>query len=269
MTRPAEPEWHPEYIQEPPLESVSPEDWIPNPKSVVAALKASPALFGLGTAATRAFGREIVPEVLKAEQRLSPKAKQFSNNWNMNWNRGQREFIESPEGHEIDAAFDPVREKIRRIYGNTMPLFRGERGPSNPDKVLFSWTPDRQLAQQFASNSSKFPTPITDEAIAEAVRNYNRRGFTTFGNAAYKRNPEYPEYANIFDRRSGQLVTDTDNLEKHLLGEQKDRAEYLAKLLSKGTLHEADVPVESMFWIPTGYNLKEPEIISRFNPRIK
>lgn len=47
MTRPAEPEWQPEYINEPPLESVSPEDWIPNPKSVVAALKGAPALLGM------------------------------------------------------------------------------------------------------------------------------------------------------------------------------------------------------------------------------
>ncbi len=48
MTQLSAPAWQPEYEKEPPLEQVSPEDFIPNPKSVVAALKGAPAMFGVG-----------------------------------------------------------------------------------------------------------------------------------------------------------------------------------------------------------------------------
>lgn len=43
MSQPVEPAWQPEYVKEPPLESVSPEDLVPSPKSIIAALK------GVGT----------------------------------------------------------------------------------------------------------------------------------------------------------------------------------------------------------------------------
>lgn len=46
MASPSSPGWQPEYEKEPPLEQVSPEDFIPNPKTVVAALKGLPLAAG-------------------------------------------------------------------------------------------------------------------------------------------------------------------------------------------------------------------------------
>lgn len=53
-------QWQPEYEQEPSLEQVSPEDFIPNPKSLVAALK------GLGPVAMAGMAKFNLPSVEKA-----------------------------------------------------------------------------------------------------------------------------------------------------------------------------------------------------------
>lgn len=264
MSRPAEAP--PEINQDLPLEPVNPEDWVPNPKSLVAALKAGAPLLAAGTQATRLFGREIVPEVLKAEKQLSPKAKQFSSDWNMNWNRGQGQFLQSPEAAELQAAFAPVRDKMRRVYGDTIPLYRGERGESDPSKLLFSWTPERKIAEQFAANSSKFPKQITDAEIEEVLRNFNTRGFAQFRGEKYLRNKDDPRYFDTYNRRN-ELITGGDNLEKSLLSDQVERQRYLDSLRNRGKVYEKEVPIDQTFWIPTGYNLKEPEVITLVNPR--
>ncbi len=46
MTQAPQEGWKPEYEKEPPLEQVSPEDFIPNPKTAIAALKGMPLVAG-------------------------------------------------------------------------------------------------------------------------------------------------------------------------------------------------------------------------------
>lgn len=210
----------------------------------------------------------------RAHASLSVRARDAVDSWNVNWSTGEleRAFQKNDAiAAEIRAAFAPVREKLRSMYGDTVPLWRGEKtsgGDSDPGRKLFSWTPLPKLAEGFAVNSLHgIPEPITDEQIARAVERYNQTGFVTFGNRKYKRNPSAPEYYDIYDR-DNQMITDGDDLEASLRDDQESRAELIARLKEGGEVYAADVPVDSIVWIPTGANLHQPEFIAMHNPRV-
>lgn len=209
----------------------------------------------------------------RAHAGLSTEARNAVDSWNVNWSTGELERAYqagSEVAKEIEAAFKPVREKLRSIYGDTVPMYRGEGTrdkASDPGRKLFSWSPLFSLAQQFATNSrSGIPAPITDEDIKRTVDQYNRTGFATFGGKKFKRNKEMPEQFDIYDRRNSHM-TDGDDLGELLRDDQAWRADLIAELKAKGSVYRADVPVDSLVWIPQGANLHEPEIIAMHNPR--
>ena len=75
MSQPAEPP--PEINQDLPLEPVSPEDWVPNPKSLVAALKGGAGM--LGAVGSMKWPKEII-EALKIRKLDTPSY----NSWDAN-----------------------------------------------------------------------------------------------------------------------------------------------------------------------------------------
>jgi len=154
---------------------------------------------------TKTFG-SVAPLAMAVYSKLSPAAKNAVDNWNVNWDTGSLEqaYQSNTEvAKEITTAFEPVRNKLRSIYGDTIPLYRGEKNVSGPEssnnRVLFSWTLDKELATKYATNSTRgIPKEITDTEVNAAIQRYNKTGFTTFGNYKYIKNKEAPEYFNIY-----------------------------------------------------------------------
>lgn len=219
------------------------------------------------------FGSQLASLAKRAHASLSTEARNAVEAWNVNWSTGRLEEAfqkDSAVAYEIRAAFEPVRAKLRQLYGDTVPLYRGEKakdGESDPGRKLFSWSPVASLARQFALNYRKeLPKPIKDDAIKQAVAEYNRTGFVSFGSKKFKRNSEMPDYYDIYDRHNGH-ITDGDDLEAHLRDEQSWRDETVADIKGRGEVYAAEVPIESLVWIPVGANLHEPEIIAIHNPR--
>lgn len=223
---------------------------------------------------SKAFG-SVVGLAKRAYGGLSSEAKNAVDHWNINWHTGQLEQAyqaDSEVAKEIGRAFKPVQERLRSIYGDTVPLYRGEKAggaDSGPGRKLFSWSPLFKLAQNFASDSlHSIPAPIADEAIQRAVDQYERTGFVSFGGKKYKRNKELPEFYDIYDSRNGHIA-DGDDLGEDLRSGKEWRDEMIAEMKANGDVYAAEVPIDDLVWIPLGGNLSQPEIIARYNPRRK
>lgn len=223
---------------------------------------------------SKTFG-SVVGLAKHAYDGLSGAAKDAVDSWNVNWSTGQLERAfqnDSDMAKEIERAFKPVREKLRAIYGDTVPLYRGEKanhGESEPGRQLFSWSPLFKLAQSFAMDSlNGIPKAIAEESIERAVDQYERTGFVSFGGKKYKRSKDDPEIYNIYDDRNG-FITDGDDLSESLRSSKDWRDELIAEMKATGDVYAAEVPVDDLVWIPLGGNLSQPEIIARYNPRRK
>ncbi len=229
-------------------------------------------LFTRPGSASKNFGA-VAGLVKKAYAGLSAQARDAVDAWNTNWSTGalEKAFQENNSvAKEIRAAFAPARAKLREIYGDTVPLYRGESGrrgePSADTRKLFSWTPLPKVAKQFAADSlAPSPAPVTDAQIADALAQYEKAGFVTFRGTKYKRNNESPEYFDIYDR-DNNYITDGDNLAE-TLAERKESIDARIAELKDAPAYFSMIPVDKLIWIPQGENLSQPEIIAEYNPR--
>lgn len=216
------------------------------------------------------FGRVVAPLAIAAYKRLSPEAKQAVDSWNVNWHTGRLEMSAREDGDiasEVYAAFDPVRAKLREVYGDTVPAYRGETPSAELDdsaRTLLSWSPVHSISRAYAYGRDI--KPITDQDIADVVAQYNKNGYAKFRGYSYLRNKEDPEFHDIYDR-DRQYVTDGYDLERSLKRDQKDVAEMIEDARRGKQLYHAEIPVDDIYWIPVGVNLRQPEFIARYNPR--
>ena len=219
-----------------------------------------------------------MPLAKAAYERLSAQAQSAVDNWNVNWHKGrlERAFRADDEiAREVRKAFAPVREKMRAIYGETIPMYRGENmSPDweafDPQRKLLSWTPSESLAVAFAINSTRPADvkPITDAEIQQAVARLQSAGFVTFRGYKYIINKDSPEFYNIYHGQ--EMVTDGEvtEFEQRLRDEQEHLQELIDQRSERGRAYFAEVPVDSTIWIPTWKgNLTQPEIIAAYNPR--
>jgi len=220
---------------------------------------------------SKLFGKEIAPLAIKAHAALDSQARRAVDGWNVNWHTGKW----SPEVlDKLAAAFAPVRAKLREVYGDAIPLYRGEKNGESTDNRLFSWTPVHSIAVQFAINRSRgMPAPISTADIDRAVASFEKNGFVKFDGVTYKKSDAAPWVSNgyflMYDR-DRNVITDGSDLRKHLQGEKEERDAYRAKLEGSGKVYFAKVPVDSVVWIPSGdskANLTQPELIADYNPR--
>lgn len=211
----------------------------------------------------------------KAYASLSHEARSAIDSWeSMNWIGGpleQHVLAGDEVAAEIESAFAPVRATLPdavRLYRGYVPDAAWDRWQ---DKHLESWTSDRRVAEHFAglrarqdSKRSLLYDVPTDAEISQAVGQYERTGFVQFGGRYYKRNPEHPEYYNIYDRRR-KFVTDGDDLESSLKSDQQWMQQMNQEREQRGRLTERDIPREDIVWITN--NLNSKEYIVRVQPR--
>jgi hypothetical protein len=225
------------------------------------------------------FGR-VFAAAIRAHDSLSHDAQYMLSGWNINWHTS--DFARWDNGteksaqlrHEVKEAFKPVRDVLRREFGDTVRLYRGQKEIDDDQVVdgrqLFSWSPDAGIASEYAHGRA-LPPEITDKQIAEQLESYRRSGVAKLGRSKFVRTPipdgyepDGPDYYYIYEGR--EMITDGDDLEEHFRTEQADRQEWIDELKSRGRVHAVDIPVDDVVWIPVGPNLAQPELITTHNP---
>jgi len=239
---------------------------IPMPDSVIYPIQSSDTE-GRSEASARKnindikFGR-VFAAAKQAEKNLSLEAKDFISQWQMSgWPTGplQRAFNglgDKNIADEILSVFVSVRNTLRREFGDTVRLYRGQRpfAPDelDPNRTLFSWSSDPKEARLFVGRPVKV---LTDEEIDKAVKQYERSGFVKVGRHSYIRNKENPKYYDIFARK--EYITDGDNLFRSLKDDQKDQISYNEEISKRGSVVSEEVPVERIIWVPGNLISKE------------
>lgn len=163
---------------------------------------------------------------------------------------------------QLEVAMAPIRESLRREFGDTVRLYRGQ-GPveegSKPRNVL-SWSIDRRIASGFTVGGRKYPVP-SEESVEAAIERYARTGYAKVMGKHYRRNAQDPAYYDIYDHNR-QHVTDGDHAE-FAADRRADRAERVQMNLDMDTppagagLVEADVPVDDIVWVTNRFNQRE------------
>lgn len=211
----------------------------------------------------------IFNAALRAERSLGYEAQTALERWlSYNWTDSKlsKDFQAGRTGtfDEIYRAAEPVRQEIRRVYGDSVLLYRGMKhqtpgeGYDMSDKRLYSWTFDEKVADGYAFPNRKWEhKPLTDEQIDQFVARYEEVGFVQVGGHYYKRNARYPDFYDIYDRNR-QHVTDGDDLRAELKSTQSDREEMVADNLSKGAVAAKQIPVQDIVWLAT---TSEKEVI--------
>lgn len=229
------------------------------------------SLYEYQTPETRNFG-QLVNMSNKAFDSLSDDAKWALDEWETGgWDVGKLNKAYNDSSSvikEIQAAFAPVRAKMHELFGDTIKLHRGQRHFSDDElsknRDLFSFSFDENVAQRFAQGRlSKVPS---EEDIQKAVQQYERTGFVAFGNKKYKRNSEYPQYFNIYDKHNN-FITDGDDLEDLLISDRQDAIDYNKSRESRGDVYTIDVPIDKIVWLTNRLNSKE--FIVALNPLSK
>lgn len=161
----------------------------------------------------------------------------------------------------LSSQFSPVREALRKEFGDTVPLFRGSTKNSigrNAPGGLLSWSLDPRVAERFAGG--KAAKLISDAEIADAVAKYNKSGFVKFRGLTYKRTAD----GTPLIYRGREVLTDADSIEQALKWEQdfaREAAEGQAK--AARMVEKKDVPLDDIVWVTNRFGQKEAIVRNR------
>ncbi len=196
----------------------------------------------------------------KAEKTLSTDARDALERWlSFNWTTGDlsKDFKDGRGGTfaEVYQAFEPVRNEIRRVYGDAVLLYRGMKnnrpreGYDISDNRLYSWTFDEKVADGYAYPNPKWEhRPLSSQQIDALVNRYNQVGFVQYAGRYYKRSKDYPEFYDIYDRNH-QFVTDGDDIRKEIEDSESYKQEMIAANAAKGQVAAKRIPVEDIVWL--------------------
>jgi len=135
-------------------------------------------------------------------------------------NQGQLEDVFSPspskEGsiiaQQLEQAMIPVRNELQKIFGPTIPLYRGQREVPVGSKTrnVLSWTLWREVAEEFVSMNNVRRKRITDAEIEKSVQEFKQKRQVVFRGQLYRSDPEFPDQS-ILSRYVGKADTDDVN----------------------------------------------------------
>lgn len=229
-------------------------------------------LFEYQTPESRALG-QLINLSNKAFDQLSDEAKDAIREWELaNWDVGK--LVKGYESNseliqEIKAAFAPIREQIRKYFGDTITLYRGQRNISkdqmSKNRQLYSFSFFEEIAKQFAHGKTINNIPSESE-IDKAVEQFNRTGFVQFQGKKYKRSQEYPESFDIYDKRNDLVAAGfySSELKDHLMSDRQNSIDFNKSKESKGNVHKIEVPIDKILWLTNNANSKE--FIVALNP---
>lgn len=213
---------------------------------------------------------KIVAASIKAKANLGPEGRHAIDAWNVNWDTGSLEKAYQANSAltlEVDQAFAPVRKALQATYGPTITLYRGQRNYKTedltPNRVLFSWTSDINVATKFAINK-RLMREFTDAEVTQAIQQFHRAGFCKFAGHTFKLMRTDPDYYMIY--KGQEEITDGDvaSIEQDFKDEQAERVAYNQKAKENGTVMSEDVDINLIVWMTNELNCKE--FIVKLNP---
>lgn len=213
---------------------------------------------------------KVIAASIKAKATLSSTALAALDAWNVNWTTGPLEQAfrsNSALAQEINHAFEPVKVVIRSTYGDTIELYRGQRdyeeNELTPNRVLFSWTSDPQVAKDFL-NRHQIRKVFTDAEIKNAIETFKRTGYCKLGSYAYKVAMDDPDMYWMYRGHENITGGDVNELEADLRDQQRDQIEYNDEMAETGTLYHTRVSVDDIVWVIN--DLGSKEFIVKLNP---
>jgi hypothetical protein len=159
---------------------------------------------------------------------------------------------------QIDTAMAPVKAALSSRFGRVITLYRAQRDVGDQDRSTLSWTSDPRVAAHFAGVEpwEMKLKQITDQDIAAALEQYHRTGKVKWQGKTYVRTDEPTDdpdldqyYYEIYDR-SGDMITDGDDLAQQFREDQQYHQELLAKKSAKlAGILTATIPIDDIIWI--------------------
>jgi hypothetical protein len=204
---------------------------------------------------SKTFGQVIIPVAKQAQASLGRRA----NDAVEAFQRGvfsTGNALEQPDiREEVEAAFAPVRELLRKTFGDTVKLYRAQNiQTAGGHRPLLSWSFSNE--RRTAGSGEFMPRKYgkrSEEEINDIVEKLRTRGHVTVGGNRYVRSKKWPEagddYFMIYDRQ-GEVVTDMVGLKslRDSLQWDNDFADEQNAAIKK-RMYAAEVPVEQIKWI--------------------
>lgn len=205
-------------------------------------------LAGLNNAATKAVDNFVG---------MGPMARNNPNAWGMMDAAPLERMVrgDDPDGAaELEAAFAPVREQLRLIFGDSLPLYRVQREVpgSVADKgarSVLSWSADPEFSRDWADLGQRMEeTP--EETIRAHEETYQREGRVKIG--PYWLVYEGSQYPVIYPDRRGEpalddMVTDTDSVRAFIEGNNNWAREHNARYETRAAgILQVQVPLDDV-----------------------
>lgn len=178
---------------------------------------------------------------------------------------------------ELDAAFAPVREQLKKEIGPFVTLYRGQRpvdddgipvsGFDPGDRKLLSWTSDPDVAKEFTGWQQPRRVP-SEEEIDGIVDEFNKKGVAQvkFKGWWIKLVPEDHKYYDIFSVKEEKYIHFNNHvtggavseLRQDLMDERQNRIEDAEKENKKlERMNVARIPLDDVVWISNRAGQKE------------
>ena len=169
---------------------------------------------------------------------------------------------------DLNTASEPVKDKLREIYGETVTLFRVQESGAEDKggRKFLSWSLNPQFSSAWSGHERAAALQgMTDEQIAAHVKEFNETGSTIIGREEYVKT-EIPDvfkdqgltdYFEIFmagsNRSPNGFVTDGDNFEQTLKRSKEFddtlSQEEMEKVLKKSDIFTKEVPIDDIVWV--------------------
>lgn len=132
----------------------------------------------------------------------------------------------SPEVRaEIEAAFKPIREALRKKYGNYVRLYRWQRAhETSRERDVLSWSLDRDFTLQWGG-VAKPRKLFTDEEIAAFQRSFDETGEVRINGTPYRIVRDEEMGGTPWLYRGNESITDVDSVAAWLRSENEGRIE--------------------------------------------
>jgi len=174
----------------------------------------------------------------------------------------------TPEGlqirQELEQTFAPVREQLRKMYGDKLKLYRVqdtvEPGARPPRNVL-SFTSDKKFATEYAGVRKELKS-YSEEEIARAVRDFEEKGEVKVGRHTLVNEDGWVQLYSGGEPNPNNHITGYDKGEKgvreYFAGEN-DTAKFYADRNAEAVknLKTVDVPVDDIVWATDRFGQNE------------
>lgn len=167
--------------------------------------------------------------------------------------------LESMSDSALHAMGAPVRELLRRQYGDYITVYRGQRvggtQSTGRQNKLASYSTSRETAEWFAGARNDVVS-VSESEIARAQAELDATGTTTVGKYRFERNLEDSKYIDGY--RNDQFVTDTLSIRDWFSSDIERANEVnIANKSARDSVKEIRLPIDAVVWATDRFNQNE------------